>query len=126
MVASEPSPRQRTGRLGEDAAARYLMRAGYQVVERNYRCRAGEIDLVARDGETLVFIEVRARTSTAFGTPEESVTARKQQKMIACALTYLSERGRPDQDWRIDVVAVTLDRGRVSRLDHYQHAIEGS
>ena len=126
MTTLRVATRQRTGQIGEDAAALYLERAGYQVVERNYRCRAGEIDLVVRDRGTLVFVEVRTRTSGEFGTPEESVTVRKQQKMIACALTYLDERGQLHRDWRIDVVAVTLDRGRVSRLDHYQHAIEGS
>ena len=79
-----------TGTLGEDLAAQYLERAGLAIVERNYRCKAGEIDVVAQDGSELVFAEVRTRSGAAFGTPEESVTARKRRKMAECAFTYLA------------------------------------
>jgi putative endonuclease len=113
--------RQGTGRLGEDLAAAYLSRAGMQVVERGYRCRQGEIDLVARDGDDLVFVEVRTRRSATFGTPEESLTARKQRTMVACALAYLGQHNMPERAWRLDFVAIVLAGRRVARLDHYKH-----
>ena len=113
-----------TGALGEDLAAQYLERAGLVLVERNYRCKAGEIDLVAEDGGELVFAEVRTRSGSAFGTPEESVTVRKRRKMAECAFSYLAERSAHRQAWRIDLVAIELDRGRVVRVDHYKHVLQ--
>ena len=113
-----------TGNLGEQLAASHLERLGISVLERNYRCRAGEIDLVAQDGEELVFVEVRTRTSTAFGLPEDSITPRKQRKLAECALSYLAAHTAHGRPWRIDVIAVQLDRGRVVRLDHYKHALQ--
>ena len=113
-----------TGDLGEDLAAHYLERSGLTVIERNYRCKAGEIDLVAQDGEELVFAEVRTRSGAAFGTPEESITARKRRKMAECAFSYLAERCAHGRTWRVDLVAVELDRGRVVRVDHYKHVLQ--
>ena len=113
-----------TGSLGEDLAAQYLERAGLSLIERNYRCKAGEIDLVATDGDELVFAEVRTRSGTAFGTPEESLTARKRRKMAECAFSYLAERSAPGRAWRVDLVAIELDRGRVVRVDHYKHVLQ--
>ena len=113
-----------TGTLGEDLAAQYLERAGLTIVERNYRCKAGEIDVVAQDRGELVFAEVRTRTGTAFGTPEESITARKRRKMAECALSYLAERSAHGRTWRVDLVAIELDRGRVVRVDHYKHVLQ--
>ncbi len=113
-----------TGERGEDLAAHYLERAGLSIVERNYRCKAGEIDVVALDGEELVFAEVRTRSGAAFGTPEDSITARKRRKMAECAFSYLAERGAHGRSWRIDLVAVELDRGHVVRVDHYKHVLQ--
>jgi putative endonuclease len=119
--------RRRLGNFGEAAAAAYLTRQGYALLARQWRCAAGEIDLIAQQDDTLVFVEVRTRRGSTRGTPEESVTASKQARLIALAYTYLAEHA-PDeaQPWRIDVVAVEVDRsGRISRLEHLPNAIEG-
>jgi len=120
-----PSVRQRLGRYGETLAARYLESKGFSLCARNWRCPAGEIDLIARDGDCLVFVEVRTRRKQDFGTPEESITAAKQAHLIAVAQTYVQEQGW-DGDWRIDVVAIELERdGRVRRLAHLENAVMG-
>jgi putative endonuclease len=116
--------RQRTGRLGEDAAARYLERSGWEVVERNCRTPYGEIDIVARDRGALVFVEVRARSSADFGAPAESLTMRKRQRMASCAHAYLAEHAQPEPDWRVDFIGVWVDGRHVTRLEHYRHALQ--
>ncbi|MBC7259558.1 MAG: YraN family protein [Chloroflexi bacterium] len=117
--------RQRLGAFGEEVATRRLRELGYRVVERNYRCAAGEIDVVAMDGEVMAFVEVRTRRGDRMGTPEESVGPRKQRKMIEVAQTYVAERGYTGA-WRLDVVAVALDeRGRVVRCEVIPNAVEG-
>ena len=98
------------GRRGEELAAGFLQRRGYEILCRNVHCRYGEIDLVCRDGATLAFCEVKLRRSDRFGLPEEGVTPRKLQRLILSAQTYLVGQGLEDADWRIDVVAIDLDR----------------
>lgn len=121
-----PPPDRRTlGRLGEDAALAYLQAQGYILIERNWRCRAGELDLVMQAGSELVFVEVRARRGAAAGTPAESLTATKQARLIALGEHYLATLPEP-LAWRIDVVLLELDRqGRVLLLEHLPNAIEG-
>ncbi len=116
--------RRELGSLGERWAAEYLAGHGYRILETNYRCRKGEVDIVARDGDCLVFVEVRTRSGPGFGTPEESVTAAKQHRLVSVALSYLqSHRGLPP-DWRIDVVAVEADRaGQVVRTTLIRNAV---
>ena len=110
--------RQGLGRRGEQLAARYLEARGYRIVARNYHCSLGEVDLVALDGDCLVFVEVRTRRGDDWGTPEESVSAVKQRKLVQVAEHYLAEHNVLDSDWRIDFVAVDLDvRGRLRRLE---------
>lgn len=117
--------RRGLGRRGEDLAAQHLVARGYQIVARNWRCEVGELDLIARDGACLAFVEVRTRRGRALGTPEESVTAAKQARFIELALTYVQAHDWPG-DWRIDVVAVEMDqRGRLLRVDHYENAVTG-
>jgi putative endonuclease len=117
--------RKGLGRHGEELAARHLIAKGYEIVDRNWRCRVGELDLVARDGDCLVFVEVRARRGQALGTPEESVTRAKQARLAALAGAYVEERNWAG-DYRIDVVAVEFDeRGRLLRVDHYENAVGG-
>jgi putative endonuclease len=100
------------GRAAEDLAARFLERHGLAIVARNYRCRAGEIDLVARDGDTLAFVEVRLRGTAAFGGAAASVDAAKQRRILRAARHYLA--GRSDQPCRCDVVLLdALDTARV-------------
>lgn len=105
--------RRALGRQGEDLAVQYLQRLGYTVLERNYRSAEGEIDIIARDKERLAFIEVRTRRGTAFGSPEESVTPRKQARLATVARQYLQEKGYLDVEWGIDVVAVEFTTGSV-------------
>jgi len=118
--------RRRLGQRGEDMAAERLASLGYEIVERNYRCRAGEIDLVTRRDGRWVFVEVRTRRGGRFGTPEESVTARKRAHMIASAQHYLQAHAAADADWRIDAVAIVLTRaGLLERLDVIENAVTG-
>lgn len=124
MKRSRANARQLLGRRGEELAADRLRADGYEILARNYRCRAGEVDLVARDGEWLVFVEVRTRHGDAWGSPEESVTEAKQARLVKVAETYLAERESWDVDWRIDVVAVELDAGgAVRRLTVVRNAV---
>lgn len=117
--------RRRLGAFGEAVAAQHLERAGYRILERNFSCPAGEIDIVAANGYTLVLVEVRTRRGDRFGTPEESITRRKQAKLREVAETYVSEHGYLG-DWRIDVVAVNVDKsGRVIRCELIRNAIQG-
>jgi putative endonuclease len=118
--------RRKLGTFGESAAAAHLLRQGYELIARQWRCSAGEMDLVARQDDVLVFVEVRTRSGNAYGSPEESVTAAKQTRLVALAYAYLDACHLDDSTpWRIDVIAVEVDRtGRVSRLNHIVNAIE--
>lgn len=102
---NDQSTRER-GRRGEDIAWAYLKQRGYKILERNYRCHYGEIDLIGKDGETIVFVEVKSRRSVAFGEPEDSVGLVKQKKISKVALCYLEEKGLFDRAARFDVVSV--------------------
>jgi putative endonuclease len=110
-----PDPRRALGQLGEELAVHYLQQRGYDIVERNYRCPYGEVDVVARDSSRLAFVEVRARRGTAFGSPEESVTPQKQQRLVTVAREYLQAHDIVDVDWGIDVVAVEFTSTGVLR-----------
>ncbi|MCW5203487.1 YraN family protein [Desulfobulbus sp. US2] len=110
--------RKATGRSGEALAAQYLEQQGYIILERNYRLRIGEVDIIARDGEYLVFIEVKTRRSTRFGSPFEAVDARKQQQIVKIASAYLQGKELPV---RFDVVAVHLN-GQDVRIEVLKNA----
>ena len=103
-----------TGKRGEAQAAVFLEQHGLKVVARNYRCRGGELDLVCREGRTLVFVEVRLRASHAFGGAAASITAAKQRRIALAAQHYLVAAGKPDADCRID--CVLLDGSRIEWL----------
>ena len=113
------------GQRGEDLACRLLKKNHYKVLERNVRGHYGEIDIVARQRDCIVFVEVRTRTSQEYGTPEESVTARKRAKLVACAQDYIATHERyRDTAWRIDVVGIELDEeGRETRADITENAV---
>jgi putative endonuclease len=98
--------RQRIGRWGEEVAARYLAVHGYTILSRNYRTPAGELDIVAREGDSIVFVEVKTRRTTTFGPPQAAVTPAKASHIIAAAQHYLLDTEQIDGNWRIDVVAV--------------------
>ena len=113
--------RRSKGTAGEDAAAEYLRRNGYRILKRNYRFMRGEIDIIAQDGFTLVFVEVKARHSNEFGTPEEAVTRRKQIQVRKIARGYLAERRIGDTDCRFDVIGIEYENGE-ARLRHVKDA----
>ncbi len=96
------------GKEGEKLAADFLKKSGYKIVEVNYRCPIGEIDIVARDKNEVVFVEVKARKSSALGYPEEAVGVKKQKKMSQLANWYLQEKKLKDSSARFDVVAVLM------------------
>lgn len=103
------------GKSGEDIACRELQRLGYAILARRYRTRYGEIDIVARDGATIVFVEVKARTTDRYGVPSEAVTLDKQARITAMAEDYVARRGLTGAPCRFDVVAVTF--GTEGRLN---------
>lgn len=113
------SNNQGLGRRGEELAARHLERLGITVVERNVRLPGGEIDLVAQEGEELVFVEVKTRIGDAETAPDTAVTAAKLARLEQLAEAYVDRAGTPERDWRVDVVAVVLRRdGRIVQIDH--------
>ncbi|MBM3945675.1 MAG: YraN family protein [SAR202 cluster bacterium] len=119
------TPRGELGRRGEEFAARKLKSKGYTIVATNVRTRRGEIDIVAEKGKLLVFVEVRAKASTAFGTPEQSISPAKQSHMVASAYEYLQANGAESREWRIDLVAVEFGAdGKPKRLDIVEHAVQ--
>ncbi len=117
--------RQGLGRLGEKLAKRHLESSGHTILETNYRTRSGEIDLVSEKDGLLAFTEVRTKRGSLFGSPEESVTARKRARMVACSQEYLDANHSKPREWRIDVIAIELDRrGRLLRLNVLENAVE--
>jgi putative endonuclease len=98
--------RQQYGEAGEALAARLLRKKGYKIIETNYRTQLGEIDIIARDGDTIVFVEVKARQTGRFGAPKWAVTPRKQRKISMVALYYLKRTGQSQAKARFDVVSI--------------------
>jgi putative endonuclease len=112
------------GRDGEALAVANLQRRGFQLIEVNWRCQFGELDAVMRDGDELVFVEVKTRIGAARGSAEEALSAAKARKLAVAAEWYLTDHPElGDPIWRIDLVAITLDpRGQVVRLSHIANA----
>lgn len=106
------------GRAGEDAAAAYLGERGLEVAVRNYRTRGGEVDLVCLDGDTVVFVEVKARGPGSLARPDQAVTAAKRGRLVRAAAAFLSERGWWDRPCRFDVVAITAGRDGAWAITH--------
>ena len=96
------------GKKGEEVALRFLKKKGYRVIERNYVCKMGEVDIIAKEKDTLVFIEVKTRTSTAFGPPQLAVTPAKQMQISKAAWSFLKEKRIEDVKARFDVVAILI------------------
>ena len=114
------------GNIGERLARSHLESRGYRILATNYRCRWGEIDLIAWHGSTLVFVEVRTRRGTAYGSPEESITQSKAQRLVSTAQHYIdSTAERPSEvDWRIDLIAIQLGPGqRVLNIRHLENVV---
>ena len=116
---------KKIGHIGEEIAMTFLKQKGYKILGANVRTLLGEIDVVARQKETTVFIEVKTRVTSSLGPPFLSITKLKQSHMIRNALLYLKRRGRVDSDWRIDVVSVKLnDRYELESIELIENAVE--
>ncbi len=116
--------RRDTGILGEKLAGDFLRKRGYRILEANYRCPRGEVDLIAEHKDYLVFVEVRTKRSREFGTPEESITPTKMERLRTVASHYRQTHDNLPQLWRIDVVAVELGRrGKPSRIELIENAV---
>lgn len=119
--------RVETGKVGERLATQYLVRLGFKILEQNWRCRSGEVDLIGEDQDELVFVEVRTRTGQtgAFGTAEESVDLRKQRQVRRVAMVYLTMKQWHDRAIRFDLVTVRLiknSQGHTHEITHIPHA----
>jgi putative endonuclease len=113
---------QKIGKWGEDAVAEYLRERDYQILARNVRTPYGEIDIIAKQEDFYVFVEVKTRTSNKMGLPEESVNPRKQAHMLACAEYYAAENAI--DHWQIDVIAVEGKQGFNPTITHFENAIQ--
>ena len=118
------SNRIRTGRRGEDIAVDYLTKAGYLIIERNYRCLFGEIDIIAKDRDSIVFVEVKSRKSEEFGDPQLSVGLNKQKKISKISLNYIQEKRLHHWNARFDVVAVKMFPPGNEEVELIQNAFE--
>jgi len=113
--------RRGLGQRGEALAAEELTRQGYTLCDRNWRCPAGEVDIVVRRDDVWTFFEVRTRRGVSFGMPEESLTVPKRRRMAEVALSYLNEHGLDDANWRLGLVAIELDlAGHLLRTEIYE------
>jgi putative endonuclease len=117
-----PTARTHLGTKGEDIAAAYLQQQGHLLLERNFRTRYGEVDLVTRHGDAIVFVEVRTRRTATYGTPEESVTARKGQRLVLAAQQYLQDNSMEQAHWRIDLVSVRMQGGQ-PKVTHLHNVV---
>lgn len=111
--------------LGEKLACDFLKKKNYRIVEKNYRCSYGEIDIVTLKNNALRFVEVRTKSGGTFGSPEESITYAKKERLIASALHYTSSHENIPQNWHIDFVAVEIDniKGKAKRIELIENAI---
>jgi putative endonuclease len=114
------------GQPGEQMAVGYLQQQGYRIQQQNYRCRHGEIDIIAWDGPTLVFVEVKSKRQTAFGSPQAMVGQRKQHKIIRVAMVYVQQHRLQNVALRFDVVAITYLPGTPPAVTHVLAAFEAS
>jgi len=126
---SMPTERRKFGDMGEKITCKFLEGRGYSILKTNYQKRAGEIDVIAKLGETLHFIEVKTRTNFSnekFGLPQEAVNFHKRKKLVRTALFYLAENKYSDDiNWQIDVVAITVDTAKkTAHISHIENAVD--
>ena len=110
--------RKKLGDRGEKIAAKLLRKQGYRIIEKNYHSRLGEIDIVAKEDESIVFVEVKTRCSTDFGLPEEALSYDKRRRLSKLALGYLAHRRIEDTNCRFDVVSILMDNNRANKVKH--------
>lgn len=119
-----PSIKRKFGDWGERAAEFYLKNKGYEIIEKNFNTRYGEIDLICKKGDRFIFVEVKTRRNRHFGTPEESVTRKKQKHLIAAAQIYVSSKNMSGAEWQIDVLAVEGEpMAEKINLRHIENAV---
>lgn len=117
--------RQKLGRWGENLAQIHLQAKGFHILAQNWRCQLGEMDIIAQENDTLVFVEVKTRRGRTMGTPEDAITPHKARKLYHIAQTYLTEQEKGDIPWRIDLVAVELDKqGKLLRCEHRESILD--
>lgn len=116
--------RQRLGKNGEETVTKYLKKKGYKILATNYRCKLGEIDIIAMDGPELVFIEVKTRSGLGYGSPAAAVDFRKQRQISRTAQKYLSEQCLFDSPARFDVMSVLCDTSQKLQITHINNAFE--
>ncbi len=114
---------KKLGNTGEQWAAHYLTTKGYEIIDCQVHSRFGEIDLIVRDGDMTVFVEVKTRSNRNFGSPEEALTTWKQYKLIHAAEDYLSRTDNYRGDWRVDLVVIDVEKGALKRIDHYENVL---
>jgi putative endonuclease len=124
MENSQGKERQALGAAGEELAALFLQRQNYRIMARNFRCKGGEVDIIARDGRTLVFVEVKSRRSLAYGVPQLAVTPFKQRQISKAALTWLAKHNLHDAPARFDVIAVLFGAAGSSQIEHIPNAFD--
>ncbi len=115
--------RQITGRWGENVAASYLQGQGYEILDRNVRTAYGELDLITRKGDVLVFVEVKTRRTLAYGLPEEAITQKKATHLLQSAQAYILSNNLPDIDWRVDLVSIYKTEDPKPDITHVENAI---
>lgn len=115
--------RQALGRWGEKMAEIFLIEKGLHFIARNFRSEFGEIDLIFKDGDSLVFVEVKTRQGKQFGFPEDSVHQNKQKRLVECAQNYLQLNEVGERDWRIDVIAILKHKNEKFDLEYFEDAL---
>lgn len=117
------NPKDRLGKFGEDLACRYLLQSGYKILARNFRCRLGEIDIIAQKDDVLSFIEVKTRMSQKYGSPAEAVTVSKQKRIYRCAEYYMQVKGiiHCIPVLSFDVIEILKEDDRIKAFNHYPH-----
>lgn len=111
-----------SGKDGEEIAAKYLLKKGFEILKRNYRFSHGEIDIIAKDGDTLVFVEVKTRKNLEYGEPEYAITKKKIQQLKKIAELYLFDKQIEEADCRFDVIAIILGSENNPQITHYENA----
>jgi len=108
------------GKKGEELAVQYLVAHGFQLIERNWRCAQGEIDVIVRQGGSVVFVEVKTRSSTAYGHPFEAITVSKMARMRRLAAAWCEQAAQRPADIRIDAIAIVAPRDAAAQIEHLQ------
>ena len=124
MSDEEKTGNRSVGERGESIAELYLRGQGFAILEKNYRRKTGEIDIVAREGDTIVFVEVKARRNLAYGPPQLAVTPFKQRQIARTALTWLAHHKKPNAIARFDVIAILIPDHEVPQIEHIRNAFD--